>query len=206
MMTLPAILCSALSVSMICSASLAGAVSAADTVVPVSAQAGTNWSCTDGACELRWTPSQGYTSPQSCVTDEMHFFVEQIENATSGVNAGSFCFEGQLVSDTPDVQTLSSFHSESLNRGYLRNMVFTVTAPASVGDIAVTFADAQGRDLGQKTQDGVGKIVVFWADDAAQSHGTDQTIQFEIRGSAIAGGVEKPRVWVHVAGTRCDVL
>lgn len=207
MMTLPTFLRAALSVAVICSASSALAFSGADladVVVPSSAQVGADWSCTNGACDLLWVPSRTVDSSQSCVTDQKNFVVERIKNATSG----DFAFEGQLVNDTPGVQTLNSFHSESVKRAYLKNMVFTVQAPAGVADMSLTITDAKGQELGQKVQDGSGKIVVFWGDNADLSHGADQTIQFEIRGSAVAdaAGAETPRVWVHVAGKRCDAL
>lgn len=204
MKIIQAIICSALSISFIGSAENTSAQS-------VSVQTAAEWSCEVGECDLKWAPPSETSSSQSCVSEQRNFFIERIENASSGPHSGSFNFVGRLADEASDARTLDSYHDASKERGYLKDMILTVHAPDSIAGVSVRLLDASGNFLGTQIKDGTNKTVVFWSHDNEHSSDLGQTIQFEIQGNAVAredaeGYIEPTNLWLNIFGTRCDVL
>lgn len=199
MKTMQAFICAALSISFLGSAEVA-------TAEPTS-----GWTCEIGECDLNWAPAIDSYSPLSCVTEQRNFFIEEIKNATSGAHSGSFNFIGDLVNVDPGVQTLDNFHTASLKRSYLKDMVFTLRASDSVADVSLEILDANGNALGKQHQVDANQTVVIWSHDVDPVSAPRQEIQFEIQGVAVTGAegdenLEAPKLWVNVTGTRCITL
>lgn len=199
MRTISAIVCSALSLSFLFSPHIAAARSAGE------------WGCKVGQCELKSTPPTKTSSQRDCVRNQKNFFVEEIENAVSGPETGSFNLTGSLAHQGSGTQTLDAYYADSATRDYLRDLILTIHVPDSVEGVTVRLLDADGNLLGiQPTADAEMKVL-YWSHEFDPVSVVSPTINFEVQGSVAAhaddaGYLDSPMFWFVIRGTRCQAL